>query len=414
MNMFAIEPQYFSPVQLSITAAKQVSKLKVALYSHDTMGLGHTRRNLLIAQALKQLNASTLLITGASQSAQFQFPEGVDCLTLPSLHKTGDGTYQAKTLELSLAQLIELRSKAIKAALKVFKPDVFIVDNVAWGAEGELKRSLKHLKKKGHCQIILGLRDILDEPEVSKAQWHSRNYDEAIESFFDAVWVYGDKRIFNPIKEYEFKAEVSKKLRFLGYFDQRARLELPENKANYQLPKKPFILCQVGGGQDGYKLAESFVKAQLPEGKQGILITGPFMPALELAHLKREVAKRSDMELLTFVSEPTRLLSRAERVIAMGGYNTVGEVLSFEKPLLVVPRVKPRLEQLIRAERMAKLSLLDMLHPDDLSPETLSQWLAKELGCPKIHGYYRFSALEQICYELKQLIREKEFTYVAA
>lgn len=410
MNMFAIEPSYFPPLPLASAATKQVSKLKVALYSHDTMGLGHTRRNLLIAQALKQLDASTLLITGASQSAQFQLPEGVDCLTLPSLHKTGDGNYKAKSLELSLEQLIELRSRAIKAALKVFKPDVFIVDNVPWGAEGELKRALKQLKKKGHCQIILGLRDILDEADASKAQWQKRNYDQAIHSYFDAIWIYGDKRIFNPIEEYALSSEVSKKIRFLGYFDQRARLEL---STNISTPQKPFILCQVGGGQDGYKLAESFVKTRLPEGKRGLLITGPFMPASELAYLKNEVAKRKDMSLLSFVSEPTQLLAKAERVIAMGGYNTVGEVLSFEKPLLVVPRVKPRLEQLIRAERMAEHGLLELLHPDDLNPETLGQWLDKDANKPKVHGNYQFSALKQICYELKQLMKEKEFSYAA-
>jgi predicted glycosyltransferase len=137
------------------------------------------------------------------------------------------------------------------------------------------------------------------------------------------------------------------------------------------------------------------------------------MPKEELAVLKQIVAKRSDMELLTFVTEPTQLLAQAERVIAMGGYNTVGEVLSFEKPLLVVPRVKPRLEQLIRAERMAEQGLLELLHPDDLNPETLGQWLDKDVCKPKIHGNYQFSALKQICYELRQLIQEKEFTYAA-
>lgn len=412
MNTLVVEPEYHPPVQLPFPD-QAVSKLKVALYSHDTMGLGHTRRNLLIAQALTKLNASTLLITGASQSAQFQMPEGVDCLTLPSLHKNGEGSYEAKALELSLEQLIELRSKAIKAALKVFKPDVFIVDNVPWGAENELKRALKHLKKKGRCKLILGLRDILDEAEVSKAQWQKRNYDEAIENYFDSVWVYGDEHIFNPVKEYELKPEVARKMRFLGYFDQRARLELSQDP-KLHIPKRPFVLCQVGGGQDGFKLAESFVKSHLPKGRHGLLITGPYMPAQELARLKSIAESRSDMSLLTFVNEPTYLLQKAERVIAMGGYNTVGEVLSFEKPFLVVPRVKPRLEQLIRAQKMAEHRLLDFLHPDDLTPEALSQWLNAEVHYPEIHGRFQFSALKQICFELKSLMGEKEISYVAA
>ncbi len=60
----------------------------------------------------------------------------------------------------------------------------------------------------------------------------------------------------------------------------------------------------------------------------------------------------------------------------MGGYNTICEVLSFRKPALIVPRVKPRREQLIRAERLQALGLVDLLHPADLTPGALSEWLA--------------------------------------
>ena len=38
-------------------------------------------------------------------------------------------------------------------------------------------------------------------------------------------------------------------------------------------------------------------------------------------------------------------LAGASGVVGMGGYNTFCEVLSFDKPALIVPRVKPRLEQ---------------------------------------------------------------------
>jgi predicted glycosyltransferase len=61
----------------------------------------------------------------------------------------------------------------------------------------------------------------------------------------------------------------------------------------------------------------------------------------------------------------------------MGGYNTVSEILAFEKRALVVPRVAPRREQLIRAQRMSELGLLDVLHPDQLTPGALSQWLGR-------------------------------------
>jgi predicted glycosyltransferase len=70
----------------------------------------------------------------------------------------------------------------------------------------------------------------------------------------------------------------------------------------------------------------------------------------------------------------------------MGGYNTVCELLSFRKRALVVPRVTPRREQLIRAERLSALGLLDLLHPDELTPGRLSDWLGQEAGPPALGG----------------------------
>ena len=55
------------------------------------------------------------------------------------------------------------------------------------------------------------------------------------------------------------------------------------------------------------------------------------------------------------------LFERAIAVVAMGGYNTFCEILSFDKPALIVPRTQPRLEQYLRAERASKLGLVRML-----------------------------------------------------
>src|SRR5205814_7216108 len=93
--------------------------------------------------------------------------------------------------------------------------------------------------------------------------------------------------------------------------------------------------------------------------------------------LVRSVASDRWRRVVSVAREPTRLVRRADCVVAMGGYNTVYEVLSFEKPALIVPRVTPRQEQLIRAERLQALGLVDVLHPEALSPAALSNWLAR-------------------------------------
>ncbi len=113
-----------------------------------------------------------------------------------------------------------------------------------------------------------------------------------------------------------------------------------------------------------------------------MLVTGPLMPDEARAKLEVLAAHRRRVRVLGFITDPRPLLRRADRVIAMGGYNTICEILAFQKPALIVPRVKPRTEQLIRAARFANLGLVDMLHPQNLTPEALSEWLARKHGPP--------------------------------
>jgi predicted glycosyltransferase len=73
-------------------------------------------------------------------------------------------------------------------------------------------------------------------------------------------------------------------------------------------------------------------------------------------------------------------MAAADVVLAMGGYNTVCELLTLRKRALIVPRVKPGVEQLLRAERMAARGYLRMVHPDALTPATLAVALQAELA----------------------------------
>jgi predicted glycosyltransferase len=69
------------------------------------------------------------------------------------------------------------------------------------------------------------------------------------------------------------------------------------------------------------------------------------------------------VEILAFDSYIELLMGKSIAIVAMGGYNTFCEILSFDKAALIVPRSVPRQEQLIRAERAVKLGLVSMLDP---------------------------------------------------
>ena len=63
----------------------------------------------------------------------------------------------------------------------------------------------------------------------------------------------------------------------------------------------------------------------------------------------------------------------ARAVVTMAGYNTVSEALRAAKPTLLVPRIAPSQEQLIRATGLAACGAAEMLHPDQLTPATLRE-----------------------------------------
>jgi predicted glycosyltransferase len=353
------------------------------------VGIGHMRRNLLIAQtlAVSPLRPVILMIAEAREANVLDMPFGGDCLTLPALCKEADGQCRPRYLGVSVPALVSLRARAIAGAMRAFKPDVLIVDHLPRGALGELEPSLKVLRKRGRARCILGMRDVLEDPAVVRQEWSNGSNEEAIRKYYDAVWIYGDPVVYNPVLEYRFPGSVAKKVHFTGYLDSSTRPKAVDDNhrefdAILRSPSERLMLCTVGGGQDGANLAESFADADLPPGSLGVVLTGPFMPADAKRRLLRRAADNPSLRVLEFVRNPDTLLRRADRIIAMGGYNTIYEVLSFDKHALIVPRSRPRHEQRIRAERLHSLGLIDMLSPDQVNPPALSTWLAQDLGKP--------------------------------
>lgn len=79
-------------------SAKTSNSRRLALYSHDTQGLGHVRRNSVVAAALvaKHPDTDVLLLTGAPEATALPLPPRTEVITVPSLHKNRAGDYSAR------------------------------------------------------------------------------------------------------------------------------------------------------------------------------------------------------------------------------------------------------------------------------------------------------------------------------
>ena len=338
---------------------------RVLIYSHDTFGLGHIRRCRAIANALIASfpHISVIIVSGSSVISSFQFGDGIDYVRIPGIEKQSDGSYEPHHLNLDLSDTIRLRTDIIKQTVLSFDPDVVIVDKEPVGLRGELKPSLDILRRRG-ARIVLGLRDVLDEPAAVLEEWSRNGALEALDTVYDDIFVYGLENVYQPLTGLPGQQRFADKVRYMGYLKRAVPSPMPPNRYP-RITKQPFVLVTPGGGGDGAGVIDWVISAyeadptiELP----ALIVFGPFMSREKRKEFAERIARNPKLEGLGFEPRLELLMNRAHCVVAMGGYNTFCEILSFDKPALIVPRVKPRLEQAIRAGRADELKLVDTLY----------------------------------------------------
>ncbi|PSL18751.1 glycosyltransferase family protein [Shimia abyssi] len=358
---------------ISITAENgRHESPRVLFYSHDTFGLGHLRRSRALASAITQADEriSALILTGSPVAGRFTFPERVDHIRLPGVTKTPDGDYLSERLGLHIDETTALRAGLIKATVENFDPDILIVDKEPTGFRGELIPALDWLRSKRKAQIILGLRDVLDDPEVLAIEWDRKEALQAAETYYDETWVYGLRSICDPTAGLNLSASFRSRMKFTGYL---RRDELAEG----DVPTDPFVLITPGGGGDGAAMVDLVLSAYEQDQSlepDAVLVYGPFLSGQQRADFEARVANLNGrVRAVGFESRMENLFLGAQGIICMGGYNTFCEVLSFDKPAVIVPRTRPRLEQYIRASRAEGLGLVRVLdeYRDGLTPQAM-------------------------------------------
>jgi predicted glycosyltransferase len=361
---------------------------KILVYSHDTFGLGNIRRMMEIAKHLvgEDPDVSVLILTGSPMLHAFRIPSRIDYLKLPCLARTREGDYTVKYLSLHYQDTVRLRANLILSTVLDFQPDLILVDKKPLGVGNELMPTLEMLgRRTTRPKLVLLLRDILDSPEATVAVWRKNGYFEAIESWYDRVLVVGSPEIFDVRNEYEFPRACADKVEYCGYIGrERSKRSRAATREQLGIGDEKLVVVSAGGGGDGFDLLSCYLDslAGLPASRRfrSLLVCGPEMSESQHAHLRRSARRYPDVELKEFSDDMMGLLDAADVAVCMGGYNTVCEVLTLRKPAVVVPRVKPVEEQWIRAHRMAKLGLLDAIHPDELTPKRLLRAVLDALG----------------------------------
>ena len=383
---------------------------RILIYSHDTFGLGNIRRMLEIGRHLVQASpeVAVLVITGSPMLHAFRIPDRIDYVKLPCLSRNVDGRYGARSLPLTLDELVRLRANLIRSTIADFAPDLILVDKKPFGVEDELSGALADLQSgPRRPKLVLLLRDILDSPEATTRVWRKNGYFEAIEAYYDQVLVVGSPDVFDMRREYRFPPFAAAKVSFCGYIAREAgRQSRADVRRGLGVREdQPLVLVTPGGGEDGHELIGaclSGLKAlPAPRRPRTHIVCGPEMTDARRIAIEA-AAEMPQVSLQDFSDDMMSLMAGSDVVLAMGGYNTVCELLTLRKRAVLVPRVKPGVEQYMRAERMAGLGLVRMLHPDGLTPAALMAGLQAELAAlaarqrlpqaPRLDGLARVTA----------------------
>ena len=382
--------------RVALKKAKSSGTVKVVLYSHDTFGLGHLRRNLAIATRLLDCDGrfSVRLLTGSPVIRQWNLPDGLRVHALPPVVKTGAEQYAARDGNQLFGMVKGYREALILKVILRYRPDVFLVDHAPAGMNGELLSTLALIRRElPQTRTIIGLRDILDSPTVVQNIWRDQEIYALLEQAYDDIFVYGSRALFDVVKGYGMSPALAARVRYCGHVvaapaahGRPARSEQTLACWNPDRPQgRPIVLVTAGGGGDGFFLMDAYLRAleHLPVGSvHSVVVTGPLMPGDESDALRQRAARRPDVELVDYTTDLVPSLRAADLVVAMAGYNTSAEIMALRKRAILVPRAAPRAEQRMRASLLAKLGVVWSVEPDADLVQNLAMLIPVALASP--------------------------------
>lgn len=359
--------------------------MKILIYCQHVLGLGHYFRTLEICRALNQ---HEITIIAGGPPIDTVIPNHVREIRLPPLRMDSNfNGLLAENTAISVDQMKKHRRQMLFGLYKSEAPDLLITELYPFGRRAfafEIDPLLKgiHTGILKPAVVVCSLRDILVGRRKYTPAYESKVVN-LLNRYYDALLIHADPLLLKLDRTFSRLNDLTIPAVYTGFVTPqppprarqtiRRQLNIDENER--------LIVASLGGGRVGEPLLNAVIQAVLQiKNERPVSLaafTGPFMPPEVYEGLKQYAGGPIRVE--RFSSDFLSYLAAADLSVSMAGYNTCMNILSARVPALVWPFSQNR-EQRIRAERLAEIGALEVLHDDDLAPKRLSAIMNESLS----------------------------------
>ncbi len=381
------------------------ARIRVLMHYYHAGSLGHGRRVMALARAMKRLDPEwdVLVAAGGVPVQEAPPPLGVEVVQLPALTSEPEPSFKLRPANLSLtcAEVIAMRRDLLKDLCRHLRPNVLITEFFPFGRQfldQELLPLLRLVRRQRPRALILSsLRDMMGQPKDVWSPEAARRAGQLIVRHYDRVLVHGDPSLHAIEPELSLggamESRALERLTYSGYVLARDRRELrrPGNvRAGLGAGDRSLVVVSAGGGKDGFSLLRCAARAERLLNGSGrgeryrfLIVAGPFLPSRDLGKLKRLAAGREQLMVRPFARHLPDMINSADVSVGMGGYNSCAEVMQTRTPAIIVPRTSWEEEQLTRARLLEGRGLARVLEPASLSPTSLAAAIQEQSTLPR-------------------------------
>ena len=354
---------------------------RLLIYVQNLLGIGHLRRAAGVSRAAVDKGFDVTFVSGGMPINGLDVG-GATFHQIPPVRAL-DGDFKILVDENNNQIDDKWRDHRRQALLKLFdkiQPKILLTELFPFGRRQFRFELIPLLKKakvaKWKPRVVCSMRDIL----VTKPR-HDRNLEiaETLETFYDKILVHGDQKIISLADTFPLETKISNLVEYTGY------VLTPEHLGDTGEGGTGEILVSAGGGAVGYETLPKIFDLRDKISVNNVpwrFVTGPHMPlevykALKDKETKCTIVERSRPDL-------PAVISRAILSISQAGYNTIAEILNSGTPAVVVPyEGGVETEQRLRADLLAKRSLLQIVDEKELTTKNLEKAIRQAL---KIHS----------------------------